>query len=104
MEEGQFDGVVDLLDLGGESADVAVGDVGHLLEDEVLDLGAGDDLEGVAGAPVDDDAVAGADPPGGGLPAQRAGARDEGLLPILSATTMRLSTTSTTVATSPESA
>ena len=40
MEEGQLDGVADELDLLAQSPDVAVSDVGHLLQDELLDLGA----------------------------------------------------------------
>ena len=40
MEEGQLDGVADELDLLTQSPDVAVSDVGHLLQDELLDLGA----------------------------------------------------------------
>ena len=38
VQEGQLDGVGDLLDLLVEAADVGVGDVGHLLEQQVLDL------------------------------------------------------------------
>ena len=41
VEEGQLDGVGDRLDLVVEAADVVVGDVGHLLEDQLLDLGPG---------------------------------------------------------------
>jgi hypothetical protein len=41
VEERQLDRVGDLLDLVVEAADVVVGDVGHLLEQEVLHLGAG---------------------------------------------------------------
>ena len=40
VEEGQLDGVADELDLLAQSPDVAVSDVGHLLQDELLDLGA----------------------------------------------------------------
>ena len=40
VEEGQLDGVADELDLFTQSPDVAVSDVGHLLQDELLDLGA----------------------------------------------------------------
>ena len=39
VEERQLDRVGDLLDLVVEPADVGVGDVGHLLEQQVLDLG-----------------------------------------------------------------
>ena len=59
----QLDGVGDGLDLGVEAADVRVGDVGHLLEHELLDLGARQLLHqqlraglhehGVAGTQVD---------------------------------------------------
>src|SRR5690606_35171038 len=37
VAEGQLDGVTDLLDLRAEAADVGVLDVGHLLQEEVLD-------------------------------------------------------------------
>ena len=45
MEERQLDGVGDLLDLIVEAADVGVGDVGHLLEHQLVDLGPGQLLE-----------------------------------------------------------
>jgi hypothetical protein len=45
VQERQLDGVGDLLDLVVEAADVGVGDVGHLLEQQVLDLGPGQLLE-----------------------------------------------------------
>ena len=60
VQEGQFDGVADLFDLSGQAADIAVGDIGHLFENKVLDLGLGDPLEGVAGLAVDQQRVAGA--------------------------------------------
>jgi hypothetical protein len=41
VQERQLDGVGDLFDLAVESADVLVGDVGHLLQDQFLDLGSG---------------------------------------------------------------
>ena len=50
VQERQLDGVGDRLDLVVEAADVVVGDVGHLLEDELLDLGARQVLEQQAGA------------------------------------------------------
>ena len=60
---GQLDGVGDGLDLRVEAADVGVGDVGHLLEDQLLDLGPGQLLDeqprprvhqhGVAGPQLD---------------------------------------------------
>ena len=45
----QFDRVLDLFDLVVETADVGVGDVGDLFEDELLDLGARDPLDEQAG-------------------------------------------------------
>ena len=62
VEERQLDGVGDLLDLVVEAADVAVGDVGHLLEQEVLDLGPGQLLEQQPGAHVHQHRVARAQP------------------------------------------
>ena len=59
VQERQLDGVADLLDLPGQAADVAVADVGHLFEDQVLDLGLGDALERVPGLGVDQQRVAG---------------------------------------------
>ena len=56
----QLDRVVDLLDLVVEAADVRVGDVGHLFEDELLDLGARDALDEHAGARVHQEVLAGA--------------------------------------------
>ena len=65
----QLDGVGDGLDLAVEPADVRVGDVGHLLEHELLDLGPGQLLDeqlrarlhehGVAGAQVHAEQVVG---------------------------------------------
>ena len=72
----QLDGVADLLDLVVETADRLVGDVGDLLEDELLDLGLGDLLVDVAGAGVEQQRVAGADR----LVAQRLGQPDHALL------------------------
>jgi hypothetical protein len=53
VQERQLDGVGDLLDLVVEAADVGVGDVGHLLEHELLDLGPGQLLEQQARAGVE---------------------------------------------------
>ena len=53
VEERQLDRVGDLLDLAVEAADVAVGDVGHLFEQEILDLGPGQLLEQHVGARVE---------------------------------------------------
>ncbi len=44
VQERQFDGVADGLDLAGEPTDVRVVDVGNLFEDELLDLAFGDAL------------------------------------------------------------
>jgi hypothetical protein len=60
VEERQFDGVGDLLDLLVETADVVVGDVRHLLEQQVLDLRSGQLLEQQVGAMVEAHGVAGA--------------------------------------------
>src|SRR5690606_25116224 len=57
VEEGQLDGVADLLDLGAEATDVAVVDVRRLLEEQVLDLRALDVLEREAAAQVGEDGV-----------------------------------------------
>ena len=59
MQERQFDGVADLLDLPAKTADVVVADVGNLFEDKILDLGLGDALERVPGLGVDQQRVAG---------------------------------------------
>ncbi len=53
VQERQLDGVGDLLDLVVEAADVGVGDVGHLLEQQVLDLGSRQLLEQQVGAHVE---------------------------------------------------
>jgi hypothetical protein len=58
VEERQLDGVGDLLDLVVETADVVVGDVGHLLEDQLLHLGPGELLEQEARPGVHEDGVA----------------------------------------------
>ena len=69
MQVGKLDGVGDVLDLAVEPADVRVGDVGHLFEDELFDLGPGQLLHeqlraglhehGVAGAQVHAEEVVG---------------------------------------------
>ena len=59
MQERQLDGIGDLLDLVVEPADVAVGDVGHLLEQEILDLGTGQLLEQEVRARIEAHRVAG---------------------------------------------
>ena len=41
MQVGQLHGVGDRLDLGVQPTDVGVGDVGHLLENDLLELGSG---------------------------------------------------------------
>ena len=58
VQPGQLDGVGDLLDLVVEAADVLIGDVGHLLEDELFDLGAGQALEQQTGAGIHQQRVA----------------------------------------------
>ena len=60
VQERQLDGVGDRLDLAVEAADVGVGDVGHLLEDQLLDLGAGQLLEQQLRAGLHQHGVAGA--------------------------------------------
>ncbi len=59
VQERQLHGVADLLDLPEQATDVVVVDVGHLLQHEVLDLGLGHPLVGVAGLGVDQQRVAG---------------------------------------------
>ena len=69
MQVGQLDGVGDGLDLAVEPAHVRVGDVGDLLEHELLDLGTGQLLHeqlrarlhehGVTGAQVHAEQVVG---------------------------------------------
>ncbi len=61
VHERQLDGVDDQLDLTVEAADVRVGDVGHLFEHELFDLGSRQLLEQEPAAHVDQHAVAGAD-------------------------------------------
>ena len=60
VQERQLDRVGDRLDLGVEAADVGVRDVGHLLEQQVLDLGAGQLLEQHVRARVEPQEVAAA--------------------------------------------
>ena len=59
VQERQLDGVGDGLDLVVEAADVRVGDVGHLLEDQLLDLGPGQLLQQQTGPRVHQHRVAG---------------------------------------------
>ncbi len=61
MDVGQLDRVLDRLDLVGETADLVVGDVGHLFEDELLDLRSHQLLVDEAGLRVHPDMVADAD-------------------------------------------
>ena len=72
----QLDGVADLLDLGGQATDRGVVDVGHLLEDELLDLGLRDPLVDVLRAGLEQQGVAGAQR----LVEQGAGQADDALL------------------------
>ena len=58
VQVGQLDGVGDGLDLRVEAADVGVGDVGHLFEDEVLALELGQLLDEQLGAHVHEERVA----------------------------------------------
>ena len=59
MDVGQLHRVPDRLDLVLQSPHVGVGDVGNLLEHQLLDLGADQLLEGQTVAGVDPDVVAG---------------------------------------------
>ena len=60
VEVRELDRVLDRVDLVVEAADVVVGDVGDLLEHELLDLGPRDALDQQAGAAVHQEVVAGA--------------------------------------------
>ena len=60
VEVRELDRVLDRVDLVVETADVVVGDVGDLLEHELLDLGPRDALDEQAGAAVHQEVVAGA--------------------------------------------
>src|SRR6266550_504724 len=62
VEVRQLDGVLDLVDLLVEPADVRVRDVGHLFEDELLDLGAREAFDEHSRAGLDQKMVAGAKP------------------------------------------
>ena len=53
MQERQFNCITDLLDLPCQAADIAVGDVWHLLENKVLHLRLGNALKGIARLGVD---------------------------------------------------
>ena len=59
VQERQLDRVLDRLDLVVQAADLAVGDVRDLLEDELLDLGLRDPLVGVVAPRLDQQRVAG---------------------------------------------
>ena len=61
VQERELDGVADRLDLSLEPADVLVGHVGDLLEDELLDLFLGQLLERDVGPRVDQQRIPGAD-------------------------------------------
>lgn len=61
VQEGQLHRVADLLDLRLEATDVAVVDVGHLLQDQLLDLALRDPLVRVRRAGLDHERVAGSD-------------------------------------------
>ena len=61
VQERQLDRVGDLFDLVVEAADVGVRDVGHLLEQQVLDLGSGQLLEQEVRAGVETEVVARSD-------------------------------------------
>jgi hypothetical protein len=76
VQVGKLDGVADLLDLSGQAADLGVGDVGHFLEDQLLDLGLGDALVHVAGPRLEQQRVTAAQ---GGVP-QRLGQPGDPLL------------------------
>ena len=58
VQPRELEGVGVLLDLVVEAADVLIGDVGHLLEDELFDLRAGQALEQQTGAGIHQQRVA----------------------------------------------
>ena len=58
MEERQLDGIGDRLDLDAETTDVVVTDVGDLLQQQLVHLGTGQDLEHDRRPGVDAHAVA----------------------------------------------
>ena len=57
VEEREFDGITDLLDLTPETTDVVVVNVRNFLENQIFDLGLRDALEGVPGLGVDEQRV-----------------------------------------------
>ena len=59
VQERQLHGIADLLDLAGQTTDIAVADVGDLLKHEILDLGLRNALEGVSGLGVHQQRIAG---------------------------------------------
>ena len=61
VEIGKLDGIGDRLDLGVESADIGIGDVGHLLEDEFLDFRTGELLHQQTGTGLHQDGIPGAE-------------------------------------------
>ena len=73
---GQLHGVADCLDLGAETADVRVADLGNLLEDELLDIRAGHGFQRESGAVVHGHGVPGLRP----LAPQPAGEQQHALL------------------------
>jgi hypothetical protein len=76
IEVRQLDGVLDLVDLVVEPADVRVRDVGHLFEDELLDLGPREAFDQHTRAGLHEEVVAGAQ----ALPEQAAGELADALL------------------------
>src|SRR5699024_11042991 len=62
MEEGELDGIGDLFDQVVETSDVLVVDIGHLLENKLLHLGASQLLKEKAGAWIGEDGVTGPHP------------------------------------------
>ena len=99
VQERQLDRVGDLLDLVVEPADVGVGDVGDLFEQQVLDLGPRQLLEQQVRADVEPEVVAAADV----RAADRVGELADALLvgPPTTSARMPSSITSLTVTTSP---
>ena len=57
VQERQFDRIANLLDLSGQATDIAIRDIRHLFEHQILDLGLGDSFEGITGLAVDQQRV-----------------------------------------------
>ena len=57
VQERQFDRIANLLDLSGQSTDIAITDIRHFFEHQILDLGLGDSFEGITGLAVDQQRV-----------------------------------------------